>query len=110
MSQRVEKKPKLLFANVFFSGHAESLSQTDGGIDSLHYFVANVESQIFLAILWYQFQGNTDELKRLLEKARRNQHGLAAFGDMNIDKFEWVSLNAEALYSSFQILFNILNI
>ena len=30
-------------------------------------------------------------MKRLLEKARKNQHNLEAFGDMNIDKFEWVS-------------------
>ena len=31
-------------------------------------------------------------MKRLLEKARKNQHNLEAFGDMNIDKFEWVSV------------------
>ena len=42
--------------------------------------------------MFITFQGNADELKRLLEKARKNQQGLEAFGDMNIDKFEWVSI------------------
>ena len=46
----------------------------------------------FSAIVFITFQGNADELKRLLEKARKNQQGLEAFGDMNIDKFEWVSI------------------
>ena len=46
----------------------------------------------FSAIVFTTFQGNADELKRLLEKARKNQQGLEAFGDMNIDKFEWVSI------------------
>ena len=39
-------------------------------------------------------------MKRLLEKARKNQHNLEAFGDMNIDKFEWVS--APLLYQEKQ--------
>lgn len=47
-------------------------------------------------------QGNTDELKRLLEKAKRNGGlgGLAAFGDLDLD---WVGLKVYTSVNTPQI-------
>jgi hypothetical protein len=37
-------------------------------------------------------EGNAEELKRLLEKAKKSRHGggLEAFGDIDMERLEWV--------------------